>query len=256
MTSLLNLLSLSLRQRNILRRTAAHQILNLHRIGGNADHFVPPVHYFALTRYKNVIIQREKNLLRFARPAGKAEKFQRNRRRHWRRWRMPCCFFFLLDVSHSRPAWCRNHNIRLRHKNISSAAFVQSFFAAGQQIQFQRRIQILHSDFLVLPGTRRRLGCWNGCSRLRARSSLRRPHEHGNEHVRAEQQGQHTQNDGPRRLLLIVESQLHYDPAFKYVSSFTFSFTGPCGWPPRVTLLMMKNISSRSSALMNFASEV
>jgi hypothetical protein len=47
-----------------------------------------------------------------------------------------------------------------------------------------------------------------------------------------------------------------YDLAFKYVSSFMPNLTGPCVCPPRVTLLMMKNISSRSSALMNRAREL
>ena len=95
-------------------------------------------------------------------------------------------------------------------------------------------------------------GGWRRSLRIRSRVR-RRSRKHRDEFISDQQQGQSAQHRRPRRLLLVFQSQLHYVPTFKYVSSFTLSLIGPCGSPPRLTLLMIKNISSRSTALMNFA---
>ena len=151
-----------------------------------------------------------------------------------------------------------DHLFRLRHKNVSSVAFVLRLFAGRQQIQPQRRIKILDARFLpgLFPG--RVVGCVaRGAAACALEAGVDDPVNMGmNSYATAEQPPRTTSTAAHSRLLLVFESQLHYDPAFKYVSSFMSSLTGPCGWPPRVTLSMMKNISSRSSALMNRASEV
>ena len=71
--------------------------------------------------------------------------------------------------------------------------------------------------------------------------------------IRQSQHGEASQHRRPYGFFSIFQPQLHGVPSFKYVSSFMPSFTGPCCAPPSTMLLMVKNIWSRSTALINFA---
>jgi hypothetical protein len=63
---------LSLSERNRLRRSAIHHILNLHRCVRDADDFVAAIHNLALSSHEYVIAVLQKYLFRLptARPAG------------------------------------------------------------------------------------------------------------------------------------------------------------------------------------------
>src|SRR6267143_534481 len=159
------------------------------------------------------------------------------------------------DVTFSRD----EHVVPLGEKNVTSRACVFYLLAAGEQIKTERGIKIV-GRMAFLAGARARCttrrrprgqpGCAGRSGRTRSGKIGRRRRR---ELIRDYGNGQHAEYDRPDRFLSIFRSQFHYAPTFKYVPTFTCNLIGPFCSPPNVTLLMIKNMSSRSNALMKRA---
>ena len=233
-------------------------VLNLDRGWRDMNHFVPPVDDFAFARNENILAALEENFLRLADGAGEAEELQRDRRAAAGTERRNIGWILFLSVTPGAPGDGNFDVFCLRDKNISSAAFVDS------SARWPPANPAATSDpgfpcAAFFPGfvpDARRQGTRRHGSRGSARwkRRYRRTSKHGDDFIGHGQKRHDAEHSRPCRLLLVFESQLHYVPPplqnTSQISSFTPNLTGPCGWPPRVTLLMMKNISSRSSALM------
>src|SRR5579862_9405056 len=219
------------------------------------DDLIAPVHDLAFARDEHILTLLQEYFLRLSRGTREAIELQRNRRRSRRaRWNVDVSLrAFRVDYSSS---FRLGNLFGLRNENVPIVALVHSLFAASQQIQPQGRIKVFHSRLFsrLSSRTNRHARCHRGRG-LRARSRRRRSCKPWDKFVRQRQHRYYAEHRRPCRLLLVFESQLHYDPAFKYVSTFMSSLIGPCAWPPRATSLIMKNISSRSRALMKCASE-
>src|SRR6266567_1666671 len=246
---------LSLGQGNILRRATAQHILDFNRILRYAHDLVTPVYDVTFSRDEHVVTLGEKNLLGLARLVGKTEKLQVDGR--WclyRRWRVDS----RLVVGHACCLRLRDI-LGLGDKNVTSRARVFRLLAAGEQIKTERGIKIV-GRMAFLAGararctTRHRPSGQSGCARRSGRTrSGKIGRRRRRELIRDHGNGHHAEYNRPDRFLSIFRSQFHYAPTFKYVSTFTCNLIGPVCSPANVTLLMIKNMSSRSNALMKRA---
>src|SRR5579859_2358748 len=100
--------ALPLRQRDGLRRTAVHHVLDIDRVRRDANHFVAPVYDLAFSSHEYVFTQFQEYSLGFAWPAGETIKFQRNGRRLRRLRRLVSD---LRSVRRTRSNWTRNDNV-------------------------------------------------------------------------------------------------------------------------------------------------
>ncbi len=135
-------------------------------------------------------------------------------------------------------------------KNIAAGSFVTGLFAGREQIEAQSRVEVAGElraagplGAPLLRGLPR--SSWHsdiGCRRLRAgRVQRAKQHEDGNQRERHHN----------AQLLPVLGANLQLFSLNK-VSSFKPRRTNPPCCSPRSMLFRMKNILSRSSALMNF----
>src|SRR5579863_5510131 len=249
--------NLPLSQRDVLRRTAAHNVLNLHRRRRDSQHLVASIDNLAFARDEYILTLGEENFLRLAWLAREAEKLQRNRWRWCHRRRRPR--LILRVVCGARSYGCRNRSVRLRNKNVSSRSLIRNVLGRSQLCKVQSGVETLRCSFFLAcvarPVPRPSLGrsCGRrpsgGCRRWRRRRNRR-----GGWHelVHHAHQQQHCQCRRQDHLLPVVSAQFHYAPAFKYVTNFICNLIGPFCSLARPMPSMMKNVSSRSSALINF----
>src|SRR5581483_1820983 len=137
--------SSSLGERNHLWRPTAHDVLNLHRGIGNADHFVSPVHNFTFAGNEHVVAILQENLLGLSWRAGKPIKFQWDGL--WRGLtRGPPLLLLggLLVRTHGGDGPWDLYVFRLRNEDVSSISLVGSLLGRSQEIETQSRIEILH----------------------------------------------------------------------------------------------------------------
>src|SRR5580765_519484 len=119
------MLLLTLRERDALRRTAVHHVLDVHGGCRNAYHFVATVHDFAFPRNEDVIAVLKKYLPWLPRRICETVKLQWNGRR-WRRSRRT-------RIRGLRVSYCGRHGRRdryffsLRYENVSAGALIFFF---------------------------------------------------------------------------------------------------------------------------------
>src|SRR5580692_4856554 len=140
-------LPLTLGQRNALRRTASHYVLNIHRARRNSHHLVAPVDNLTFPGNENVFPLGKKNLLRFSRLIRESKKLQGNRRLRSQRGRLPRRIFLRICLARSQRRG--NYRLGLRYKDVSSRPFILDLFSGGQLLQVQRRVEALRRALLL-----------------------------------------------------------------------------------------------------------